>query len=174
VTQLVLNAETYTEVIGKLMPEAEKFLWIITADIKDLHVPGPRGKYVPLLQALAGKLRDGVELRIIHAKEPGPRFRQDFDRFPEFVQSDHFDRVLCPRMHMKAVIADGKKAYIGSANLTGAGLGAKSDKRRNFEGGVITTDPVLIQGLMEFCDAFYTGSLCRDCGHRERCPNPIA
>jgi phosphatidylserine/phosphatidylglycerophosphate/cardiolipin synthase-like enzyme len=174
VTQLVLNEQTYTAVLEELVPQADRFLWIITADIKDVHVRGPGGKYIPLLAVLAERLRAGVELRIIHAKEPGPRFRADFDRFPEFLVSDHFDRVLCPRMHMKAIIADGKRAYVGSANLTGAGLGAKSDTRRNFEAGIITEDPALLQGLMSFCDDFYTGSLCKKCGRRTLCPNPIA
>ena len=32
--------------------------------------------------------RDGVDIRLIHAKEPGPRFRKDFDRFPELVESE--------------------------------------------------------------------------------------
>jgi phosphatidylserine/phosphatidylglycerophosphate/cardiolipin synthase-like enzyme len=173
VTQLVLNQETYEAVLGQLVPEAKKFLWIITADIKDVHVPGPRGKYVPLVKVLAQKLREGVEVRILHAKEPGPRFREDFDRCPEFLVSDHFDRMLCPRNHMKAVIADGKRAYIGSANLTGAGMGAKSDQRRNFEAGVLTDDPEMLRQLLAFCDEFYAGRLCQTCGRRELCPNPL-
>jgi phosphatidylserine/phosphatidylglycerophosphate/cardiolipin synthase-like enzyme len=173
-TRLVLNEETYTEVLETLVPAAERFLWIITADIKDVHVRGPKGKYIPLLRVLAEKLRAGVELRIIHAKEPGPRFRADFDKLPEFLVSDHFDRMLCPRMHMKAIIADGKQAYVGSANLTGAGLGAKSDTRRNFEAGIVTDDSSILEGLMDFCDSFYTGSLCVKCGRRALCPNPIS
>ncbi|MEZ5430208.1 MAG: phospholipase D-like domain-containing protein [Verrucomicrobiales bacterium] len=63
---------------------------------------------------------------MIHAKEPGPRFRKDFDQYPEFVESDLFEQVLCPRMHMKVMIIDGVVAMVGSANLTGAGMGAKA------------------------------------------------
>ncbi len=44
----------------------------------------------------------------------------------------------CPRLHAKAVIIDCRAMYLGSANLTGAGLGAKADKRRNFEMGIWT------------------------------------
>lgn len=154
------------------MPAAQKLLWLVTADLKDLHVAQGR-RFVPFLQVLAEKIREGVEVRLIHAKEPGPRFRADFDRFPELIESDLFSRILCPRMHMKCVIADGRLAYIGSANLTGAGLGAKSDHRRNFEAGMVTDDPDLIQPLMSFLDAFYLGDHCLKCQRREVCPDPV-
>jgi phosphatidylserine/phosphatidylglycerophosphate/cardiolipin synthase-like enzyme len=77
-------------------------------------------------------------------------------------------------MHMKCVIADGRIAYIGSANLTGAGLGAKGEHRRNFEAGIVTEDKAMIADLMAFCDEFYSGSWCQKCQRRTLCPNPIA
>ncbi len=173
-TRLVLNHETYAAVLRDIVPGAQRFLWILTADIKDVFVESAGGGFIPVLEVLAGKLREGVEVRLIHAKEPGPRFREEFDRFPEFLESDAFDRLLCPRMHMKCIIADGRIAYIGSANLTGAGLGAKSEDRRNFEAGIITEDPAMIRGLMDFLDDFYTGSLCLTGKRRDLCPNPLA
>lgn len=172
-TRLVLNEATYQLVLKELVMEARRLLWIVTADIKDLYIE--EGKdFVPFLKVLADKLRDGVEIRLVHAKEPGPRFREDFDRFPELVQSEVFERILCPRMHMKCVIADGKKAYVGSANLTGAGMGAKSPHRRNFEAGVVTDDRDTIRDLMTFLDAFYLGDHCVKCQRRDVCPDPIA
>ena len=48
-------------------------LWIGTADIKDLYVM--KGKEaVPFLSALAELLKKGVDVRLIHAKEPGTTF----------------------------------------------------------------------------------------------------
>jgi hypothetical protein len=171
--KLVLNHETYEVVLRQIVPAATKWLWLVTADIKDLHVEGGRKKFVPFLEVLAAKVREGVEVRLVHAKEPGPRFRKDFDRFPELIGSDLFNRLLCPRMHMKCVIADGRIAYVGSANLTGAGLGAKSDKRRNFEAGFVTEDRKVIAELMAFLDPFYLGDYCVKCGRRDVCPDPI-
>jgi len=171
--QLVLNHDTYEVVLQRIIPEARRSLWLVTADIKDLYT-SDGGNFVPLLQVLAGKLDEGVDIRLVHAKEPGPRFREDFDRFPQFVKSDRFERILCPRMHMKCVIADGRIAYIGSANLTGAGLGAKGDHRRNFEAGIVTEDRGMIRNLMEFLDSFYLGDHCLKCQRRDVCPDPIA
>ncbi len=171
--RLVLNHDTYDVVLKEIVPSATRLLWLVTADLKDLHVEGARKKFIPFLEVLAGKIRDGVEVRLVHAKEPGPRFRADFDRFPELIEGDLFNRILCPRMHMKIVIADGRIAYVGSANLTGAGLGAKSDHRRNFEAGFVTEDRKMIAGLMEFLDSFYLGDHCVKCQRRDVCPDPI-
>jgi phosphatidylserine/phosphatidylglycerophosphate/cardiolipin synthase-like enzyme len=172
-TRLVLNEATYQLVLKELVMEARRLLWIVTADIKDLYIEDGKD-FVPFLKVLADKLRDGVEIRLVHAKEPGPRFREDFDRFPELVEAEGFERILCPRMHMKCVIADGRRAYVGSANLTGAGMGAKSPHRRNFEAGVVTEDRETIGELMTFLDAFYLGDHCVKCQRREVCPDPIA
>jgi phosphatidylserine/phosphatidylglycerophosphate/cardiolipin synthase-like enzyme len=171
-SRLVINQETYQAVLQEIVPAAKKLLWLVTADLKDLHV-GKGKKFVPFLQILADKISEGVEVRLVHAKEPGPRFRADFDRFPDLIESDLFSRILCPRMHMKCIIADGRLAYIGSANLTGAGLGAKSDHRRNFEAGIVTEDRSLIAPLMAFLDTFYLGDPCLKCQRREVCPDPI-
>ena len=46
----------------------------------------------------------------------------------------------CPRVHLKLIAVDGSSLYLGSANFTGAGLGAKGDGRRNFEMGIVTDD----------------------------------
>ena len=88
-TELILNRAHYTRVIAEEVPRARKFLWIATADIKDLHVA--RGKrFVPFLGVLAGLVSAGVAVRLIHAKEPGPKFREDFDRFPELLHEERF------------------------------------------------------------------------------------
>ena len=67
---------------------------------------------------------------------------------------------------------DGVKAYFGSANLTGAGMGAKSVRKRNFEHGVLTDDPALVTPLVEQFDSIWRGDFCRDCGRRDFCGDP--
>jgi len=171
-TELVLNRAHYDRVIAGAVPLAAEFVWIATADLKDLHVVRGR-RAVPFLAVLAGLVSEGIAVRLVHAKEPGPRFREDFDRFPELLRGDLFERVLCPRMHMKAIIIDARLAYVGSANLTGAGIGAKSDNRRNFEAGILTDDPALVEPLMEEFDTLWRGDYCGKCGRRDVCPDPI-
>ncbi|MBR6323934.1 MAG: hypothetical protein IKR62_03055, partial [Victivallales bacterium] len=110
------NKEIYEKVICGLVPQTRERLWIATADIKDMYVAKPGGDHmIPFLQLLDGLLERGVAIRLIHAKEPGENFRKDFDRFPRLWHQ--MERILCPRVHFKCIIADGRKAYFGSANL---------------------------------------------------------
>lgn len=170
---LVLNEDIHRRVIEGLLTEATRFVWILTADIKDMHVRRGR-RFVPFVDKLAELVERGIAVRLFHAKEPGPRFREHFDAQPLLLESDLFERILCPRLHTKAVLIDGRAAFIGSANLTGAGLGAKHADKRNFEAGFVTNLPAHVEPLMEFADALYLGHHCKRCRRRDICPDPIA
>ncbi len=171
--RLVLNREIYTEILQDELPRAQRFLWLVTADLKDLHVERA-GKFLPFLAVLSQLVENGVHVRLFHAKEPGPRFRKDFDRYPVLLDSNLFERLLCPRLHLKCMIIDGEKAFVTSANLTGAGVGSKAENRRNFEAGIFTNDGEIIEPLMAFVDDLYLGRHCQGCGRRDVCPDPIA
>ncbi len=169
--EFVKNRRIYEAVIQKLVPDAERFVWIATADIKDLHVDG-NGRFRPFLGVLADLVAEGVEIRLLHAKEPGPNFRKDFDHYPGLI--DGLERNICPRVHLKTVVVDGRMVYLGSANLTGAGMGAKSKDRRNFESGIVSDEPDIVSGVMEQFDEIWMGSCCDTCKRRDVCPDPIA
>ncbi|MFT5115988.1 MAG: phosphatidylserine/phosphatidylglycerophosphate/cardiolipin synthase-like enzyme [Parasphingorhabdus sp.] len=170
--QLLLNREIYDEVVLNRIPKARQFLWIITADIKDMHVESGNA-FVPFLEVLSDLVAKGVAVRLMHAKEPGPRFREDFDRFDNLIDNDLFERILCPRIHTKAIIIDGRVAFIGSPNLTGAGLGAKHADKRNFEAGFLFDDADDVNRLVDWVDQLYLGENCRTCRRLEYCPDPI-
>ncbi len=172
-TELLLNHDIYRRVILEAVPEAKRFLWIVTADLKDMYVEKGR-RHVPFLEILRDLVEAGVPVRLMHAKEPGPRFRQDFDRYPVLLESELFERVLCPRIHTKTIIIDGARAFVGSPNLTGAGFGAKSPDRRNFEAGFLTDEREHIRPLMSWIDELYLGEPCHTCQRRSVCPDPIA
>ncbi len=170
--QLLLNREIYLEVIQRLIPSARQHVWIVTADIKDMYIEQGR-EYVPFLQLLADLVSKGVSVRLIHAKEPGPRFREDFDRFDELIDNELFERILCPRVHTKAVVVDGLVAFVGSANLTGAGMGSKHEDKRNFEAGFLFDDTAALERIVDWIDTLYLGNYCLTCRRREFCPDPI-
>ena len=113
----------------------------------------------------------GVSVRLIHAKEPGPNFRKDFDRYPALVKG--LERVLCPRVHFKMLIFDLETAYIGSANLTGAGIGMKSDGKRNFESGIWTDDSEIVSAAIAQFDSVWMGAHCEACRRKSFCGDSI-
>ena len=166
-TTFLSSREIYERVICGIVPQAHGRLWIATADIKDMYVNAGGRDMMPFLEVLAGMVRRGIEVRLIHAKEPGPNWREDFDRHPGLWEG--MERMLCPRVHFKCIVVDGRTAYFGSANLTGAGMGAKGERKRNFENGVLTDDPALVAPLVEQFDSVWRGDFCRDCGRRDFC-----
>ena len=169
-TSYISNSTHYKEVLSHVI-RVKHSLWIGTADIKDLYVEFGKEKK-PFLAVIALLIRRGVAVRLIHAKEPGPNFREDFDRYP--VLYDRLERVLCPRVHFKMMVFDCKEVYIGSANLTGAGIGMKTPDKRNFEAGILTDDPALIEQAMNQFDSVWIGCRCKSCRRRDFCPDPIS
>lgn len=165
-TEFIQDRQIYQRVLLDELTRAEDFLWIGTSDLKDLYME-KKDRMVPLLEILSDLVKRHVSIRLIHAKEPGKAFREDFDRYPNLIEG--MERLLCPRVHFKCVIIDGRFAYTGSANLTGAGLGAKSENRRNFESGIITTDPVLIEPIMDQFDQVWMGKFCQPCQRKQFC-----
>ena len=168
-TQIITDTEHYSTVIA-LAAKERRSLWIGTADIKDMYVKqGAQEK--PFVGVLADLLGRGVEVRLIHAKEPGDNFRDDFDRYPILAKS--LERALCPRVHFKIIVVDQTTCYIGSANLTGAGMGMKTAGRRNFEAGILTDDPKIVEAAIEEFDKVWRGSECKRCQRRQFCGDPI-
>jgi hypothetical protein len=167
--RFITNEQLYKQVIEPV-GAATSFVWIGTADIKDLHVHH-KGKVKSFLSVLDDLAKRKIAIRLLHAKEPGPNFRKSFDKYP--ILWKNMERQLCPRIHFKHIIIDGKFAYTGSANLTGAGLGMKGENTRNFESGIITTDPELVQAIMNQFDEVWMGKYCHSCRRKEFCGDPI-
>ena len=163
------NSSHCKEVLSRVL-NVKHSLWIGTADIKDLYIDVGNEKK-PFLALIAQLIKKGVEVRLIHAKEPGPNFREDFDKYP--ILYDGLERVLCPRVHFKMIVYDCKVAYIGSANLTGAGIGMKGDDKRNFEAGILTDEPTIVEQAMNQFDEVWMGKHCKKCKRRDFCADPI-
>lgn len=167
----IVNSEHYDFLINKALNSAKSYVWIGTADIKNLHYKSGNKAY-PLLKKFNEIIKRGVQVRILHAKEPGKRFMEDFDKYP--ILTKLLERAMCIRVHFKIVVIDGELVYTGSANLTGAAFGMRSENSRNFESGIITNDPEIVKSVSEVFDSVWRGSFCQKCKMRKTCPDIIA
>jgi phosphatidylserine/phosphatidylglycerophosphate/cardiolipin synthase-like enzyme len=180
--ELVGGRAHYDRVIAAVL-DANVSVWIATANVKELMVedgrarPGrrrslKRTEYISILARLDELAKRGVELRLLHAELPSRPFRAEIAHHPRLLRGGLALR-RCPRVHMKAVIVDGSLLYLGSANWTGAGLGAKGSGRRNFELGIVTDDAQLLDQIQALYDRIWTGKECPSCRLREECPAPL-
>lgn len=169
--ELVSGDALHREVIEKMVLTATRTVWIATANLKDMHIRTPRG-YRPILEQLDRLARQNVSFRIIHSDLPSRYFRRTLDKYPRLTGGG-LELQICPRSHWKMVVVDGRQAYMGSANFTGAGLGAKKPTRRNFEIGVVSSRAEFVSRLAKWFDQFWMGDECGACAFRDTCPDPI-
>lgn len=169
--QLLSGSELYREVVLRRIAQARESLWISTANLKEMYVERG-GEFRSILEQFSELARRGVELRILHAELPSRPFRAAFDRKRALVRGG-LTLKICPRVHFKCVLVDGAWLYLGSANLTGAGLGAKHPDKRNFELGFVTEDFEVIDRVTALYQAVWSGAECRTCRLRDVCPDPI-
>lgn len=173
----ILNHENlHQRVIEELVLEAKERVWIATANLKDMHFKALRS-YKPILDEFNSMGNRGVSFRVVHADKMSQSFNKTLSEYP--LLQKNLEIQICPRSHWKMVIVDGKAAYFGSANFTGAGLGVKNENRRNLElGALITgkgmTDKEQISQLEMLFDNFWMGEHCLHCERRKYCPSPIA
>ncbi|HUO11100.1 MAG TPA: phospholipase D-like domain-containing protein [Phycisphaerae bacterium] len=176
--ELIVDGEHFARVVKNGIAKAKVSLDIMTADFKAMLVPTMRGgrkgrgrgrgaeSIVQVFRRLAER---GVEIRILHAGTPSAAALLELKR--ELPGNLVIRR--CPRLHAKAVVIDARAMYLGSANLTGAGLGAKGDGKRNFEMGVWTEGAVMIEAVMGQFNLLWEGRQCGKCKRKDVCPVPL-
>jgi phosphatidylserine/phosphatidylglycerophosphate/cardiolipin synthase-like enzyme len=179
--ELLADRDHYGQVTQAVL-EATRSVWIATANLKELMVEDPnvrpgrrrgrRGSYRSVLEVFRELANAGVELRLLHASPPSRPFRRSFDAQPELVAGG-LEMRMCPRVHLKTVVVDAGLVYLGSANWTGAGLGAKGDGRRNFEMGIVTSDEATIDTVQDRFDRIWRGAECANCRLRDECEMPL-
>jgi phosphatidylserine/phosphatidylglycerophosphate/cardiolipin synthase-like enzyme len=159
---------------------AQTSVWIASANVKQLLVEAPigtraraRGRYVPILDTLQSLADRGVQVRLLHATPPSRPFREELAARARRLVAPAFEMRACPRVHLKMIAIDGALLYLGSANFTGAGLGAKGDGRRNFEMGILTDDEWMLDQAQARFDRIWRGLECAACRLRDKCPAPL-
>ncbi len=168
--ELVADADHHRRVVVDGILKAKISVDIMTADFKAMLIPSLRGRRAPSIIEHFRRLAEmGVESRLLHAGTPSaPALQELRAALPENLIIRR-----CPRLHAKAVIIDCKRMYLGSANLTGAGLGAKSNGKRNFEFGVWTHSPAMIDSVLDAFNTLWEGAQCTTCKRRNVCPDPL-
>ena len=63
--------DLYRAVITEGVLRAERSIWIATANLKDLYVPGTGRRYRPILDEFSRLARDGVQIRVVACHEHG-------------------------------------------------------------------------------------------------------
>ena len=170
--ELVIDAQHHRRVVLDGILKATVGLDIATADFKAMLVPQAGGtsrraaSIIEIFRRLASR---GVEIRLLHSGTPSaPALSELKKSLPSNLTIRR-----CPRLHAKTVIVDSAAMYLGSANLTGAGLGAKVDGKRNFEIGIWTRSTPLIDAVMEQFNALWEGRRCTSCRRKAVCPVPL-
>ena len=177
--RLVQDLEHYEQVMLRAVTEARVSVWIATANVKDIHLEAPigtraraRGEYLSITEQLSELVRRNVEVRILHGALPSRPFRESLAKSKD-LNAPRFEMRHCPRVHLKMIAVDGSYLYLGSANFTGAGLGAKGEGRRNFELGISTDDDVLLDVTQARFERIWRGAECGNCRLRAECPGPL-
>lgn len=173
--KLLVDGAHYDELVATRIARAEVSVWIATANLKTMLVEAPvgtraraRGRYVSFFETLDALARRGVDVCILHASPPSRFLARELERL-----GDRVKRKTCPRVHLKMIAVDGRWLYLGSANLTGAGLGAKAEGRRNFEMGILTDDDAMLDVAQARFDRIWRGADCSGCKLRRECPAPL-
>jgi phosphatidylserine/phosphatidylglycerophosphate/cardiolipin synthase-like enzyme len=176
--KLLVDGAHYDELIARAVTDAKVSVWISTANLKTMLVEAPigsraraRGRYVSFFETLRDLARRGVDVCILHASRPSGPLAREMARLAG--TKGLVKMRQCPRVHLKMIAIDGRLLYLGSANLTGAGLGAKGEGRRNFEMGIVTDSEAMLDAAQERFDRIWRGAECAGCKLRSECDAPL-
>lgn len=168
----LFDREIYERFTASVLAGARRYVWIATANVKGTVVRY-QGRYIQFVDFMAIHVNRGIGFRIIHAELPSAPFRARYEeRDVHGELSAGVEFLHCIRMHAKIFIIDGRTAFVGSANLTGAGIGAKARTRRNFEIGFLLEGEREVATFVQYFDYVWMGGQCTYCGRRDLCPAP--
>ena len=80
--QYITNEQHYKLLIDQVS-KVKHTLWMGTADLKDLYIK-KQHTAIPFLALLEQKVKQGVSIRLLHAKEPGEIFATTSINIPPY------------------------------------------------------------------------------------------
>ena len=175
IVQLLADAD-HLSLLSEKVLRAEVGVDLMTADLKTVLIPTGHGRASSLLAHLATLAGRGVEVRLLHAGVPTRPALAELRRLTDRATGQlppNLQLRRCPRLHAKVALIDMAGVYLGSANLTGAGLGAKGPTRRNFELGTWHRDAATVERVAAYFNELWEGRHCPGCGRRDICPEPL-
>lgn len=173
-SHLIINDSHYQEVIKKIC-KAKSSIKIMTGDFKrfNLKPTKEQGKDykdgTPFIEYLMGKAIDGVSVQIICSR-PSQFFMDEWKEY--YLQMNNpklFEFKFCVRNHSKVIIIDDMLAYVGSANVTPAGLGQGIFTPGNFEAGIITENKELVSSVIALFSEIWSSKSCINCHRADKC-----
>ena len=173
-TQLIINHSHYQEVLQRICT-AKSSIKIMTANFKrfnlkptdnqgDKHYNG-----TPFIKYLMAKAIQGISVQII-CSMPSSYFSDEWkEYYRQMMKPALFDYMFCERNHAKIFIIDDKFAYVGSANVTPAGLGQGIFTPGNIEAGILTENPEIVSSVKSLFSMVWEKKFCTNCHRIKEC-----
>ena len=165
-TRLITNKSHYEEVVERIC-SAKSSIRIMTANFKRFRLEHTEEQAMfygtPFIERLMEKAVQGVSVQIICSK-PSQSFTKEWmEYFQQMNNPKLFEYKFCERNHAKVFIVDDQLAYVGSANVTRAGLRQDATSQLNFEAGILTEDPELVLSIKAFFSEIWNSKWCSEC-----------
>ena len=172
-TRLIINESHYQEVIERICA-AKSSVKIMTANFKRFRLKptGSQGESyndgTPFVKYLMAKAIQGVSVQII-CSMPSSSFRDEWNEYYQQMSPELFEYMFCERNHAKVVIVDDRIAYVGSANVTPAGIGQGLFTPGNFEAGMISMNPKVVSSAKTLFSTIWDKTPCDKCHRADVC-----
>lgn len=166
--EFLMSAAEIHDRIRAELPATQSSLIIATALAKEakFDVGGESQSFLAILDDL---IERGVDVFLLLGGCPSQPFIRSWG---EFVNTrEKLQWRLCARNHLKALIIDNRVLYFGSANVTGAGMGARRKGKRNYEIGTWTQDQRVIETVARTIRQIWLEEGCGDCQAKKTCIN---
>lgn len=174
VTRFITNKSHYEEVVERIC-SAKSSIRIMTTNFKRFRLKPTENQGreyndgTPFIERLMEKAVQGVSVQIV-CSNPSESFTEEWQEYyRKMGEPELFEYMFCDRNHAKLAIIDDKLAYVGSANVTPAGLGQGVFTPGNFEAGIITENQEVISSTKDFFTMIWDEKYCINCHRTEKC-----